>query len=94
MIHSTTILRRDQHLLYTNFTKSNTMEGKREGTPPTHGARSLADLKKEMTELTILQSLATTGGLDKHPVRPQDESLLRRMEQERWNSHCGGIVPQ
>jgi hypothetical protein len=81
MIHSTTFFKRDHHLLYTNFTKSNTMEGKKEGSLPTqHGAKSLADLKKEMTELNTKDALSVVGG--------------RTVERDRWNTHCGGIVPQ
>jgi hypothetical protein len=80
MIHTTTFFKRDHHLLYTNFTKSNTMEDKKGGSPPAHGAKSLADLKKELQELNTRDSLTVTGG--------------RTVEKDRWNTHCGGIVPQ
>jgi hypothetical protein len=83
MIHSTTFLKRDHHLLYTNFTKSNTMEGNKGGSLPAQGAKSLADLKKVMTELTTKESLSVVGGVDG-----------RTVEKDRWNNHCGGIVPQ
>jgi hypothetical protein len=88
MIHSTTFLKRDHHLLYTNFTKSNTMEGKKGG-HPTQGAQSLSDLKKVMTALTTKESLSVTGGGDS-----SDELFRRTVERDRWNNHCGGIVPQ
>ena len=45
-----------------------------------HGSKSLQDLKKELQELTIQQSLTLTGG--------------KALEKDKWNSHCGGIVPQ
>lgn len=80
MIHTTTFFKRDHHLLYTNFTKSNTMEDKKGGSQPAHGAKSLADLKKELQELNTRDSLTVTGG--------------RTVEKDRWNTHCGGIVPQ
>jgi hypothetical protein len=80
MIHSTTFLKRDHHLLYTNFTKSNTMEDKKGGSLPTHGAKNLADLKKELHELNTKDTLSVIGG--------------RMVEKDRWNTHCGGIVPQ
>ena len=80
MFHSTTLFKRDHHLLYTNFTKSNTMEDKKVGLQSTHGAKSLADLKKELQELNTRDSLSLTGG--------------RTVEKDRWNTHCGGIVPQ
>jgi hypothetical protein len=80
MIHSTTLFKRDHHLLFTNFTKSDTMEDKKGGSLPTHGAKSLADLKKELNELNNKDSLSVTGG--------------KAVERDRWNSICGGIVPQ
>jgi hypothetical protein len=81
MIHSTTLFKRDHHLHYSNFTKSNTMEDKKGAPPPPQfGAKSLADLKKELQELNNKDSLSVTGG--------------RTVERDKWNSHCGGIVPQ
>ena len=80
MTLSTTLLKTDHHLLYTNFTKSNTMEDKKGASSPAHGAKSLADLKKELHELNTRDSLTVTGG--------------RAVEKDRWNTHCGGIVPQ
>ena len=56
------------------------MEDKKVGLQPTHGAKSLADLKKELQELNTRDSLSVTGG--------------RTVEKDRWNTHCGGIVPQ
>ncbi len=97
MIHSTSILKRDHHLLYTNFTKSNTMEGNRAGSLPTQGAKSLADLKKEMTELTIKESMLVEGGRDlfmTNVIHNSNTDMIRKMERERWNNACGGIVPQ
>jgi hypothetical protein len=81
MIHSTTFLKRDHHLLYTNFTKSNTMEGKKEGSLPTQfGAKSLTDLKKELNVISNKDSLTFTGG--------------KMVEKDKWNNLCGGFVPQ
>ena len=80
MTLSTTLLKTDHHLLYTNFTKSTTMEDKKGGSSPAHGAKTLADLKKELHELNTRDSLTVTGG--------------RAVEKDRWNTHCGGIVPQ
>ena len=56
------------------------MEDKKVGSQPAHGAKSLADLKKELQELNTRDSLSVTGG--------------RTVEKDRWNTHCGGIVPQ
>ncbi len=80
MIHSTTLLKRNHHLLYTSFTKSNTMEDKKGGSLPTHGAKNLSDWKKVLTELNTKESLSVVGG--------------RTVEKDKWNNHCGGIVPQ
>lgn len=80
MIHFTTLLKKDHNLLFTNFTKSDTMEDKKGGSQPMHGAKSLEDLKKELNELNNKDSLTVTGG--------------KTVEKDKWNSICGGIVPQ
>ena len=73
-----TLLREDQNLLYTNFTKSNTMEDRKAS--HNNGNKSLQDLKKELQELSTQDAIKLTGG--------------KTLERDKWNNHCGGIVPQ
>lgn len=42
--------------------------------------KSLQDLKKELQSLTQQDSIKVTGG--------------KTLEKDKWNSGCGGIVPQ
>ncbi len=74
------LLSEDHNLQYTNFTKSGTMMEDKKGGNINHGSKSLQDLKKELQELTNQQSLTVTGG--------------KALEKDKWNNHCGGIVPQ
>ena len=73
-------LSEDHNLLYTNFTNPIAMMEDRKGVSTNHGSKSLQDLKKELQELTSHESLKVTGG--------------KTVEKDKWNSHCGGIVPQ
>ena len=75
-----TLLSEDHNLLYTNSTNPGTMMGDKKGGNNNHGSKSLQDLKKELQELTSQQSLTVTGG--------------KALEKDKWNNHCGGIVPQ
>ena len=70
----------DHNLLYTNFTNPVTMMEDKKGVNMNHGSKSLQDLKKELQELTSHESLKVTGG--------------KTFEKDKWNIHCGGIVPQ
>ena len=45
-----------------------------------NGPKSLQDLKKELQNLTQQDSIKVTGG--------------KTLEKDKWNSGCGGIVPQ
>ena len=74
------LLSEDHNLHYTNFTNPNTMMVDKKGGNSNHGSKSLQDLKKELQELTSQQSLTVTGG--------------KALEKDKWNNHCGGIVPQ
>jgi hypothetical protein len=75
-----TLLSEDHNLLYTNFTNPDTMMDDKKGGNFNHGSKSLQELKKELQELTSQQSIATVGG--------------KTLEKDKWNNHCGGIVPQ
>ncbi len=45
-----------------------------------NGPKSLQDLKKQLQTLTQQDSIKVTGG--------------KTLEKDKWNSGCGGIVPQ
>jgi hypothetical protein len=83
MIALSTLLKDDQDLqyLFTNFTKSDTMEDKTRGTSTTTEAgKSLKDLMTQLDKLSVNEALTIKGGTAK--------------EKDQWNTYCGGKVPR
>jgi hypothetical protein len=77
------LLREDHNLHFTNFTNPDTMMEDKKGGNNNGNKSSLLSLKKELqeNELTIQEALKTVGGGN------------QVVENNKWKTHCGGIVP-